>query len=236
MKIEISEKDYGFSSEIPISDLALNYMRFLLSGDRESAYQVIYDAIEQGHDIKEINLDVFQRTQEAIGYLWETEQISVAKEHYCTAATQMLMAKLFSRMFVKRKKKKTAVIACVGGELHELGSRMVADFFEMDGWETYYVGANTPTESLIQTLKEQQAELIGISVTMSYNLSKLYELIQRIRPEIEQHDVKIIIGGRPFTLSTDLWKKFDVDGFGENAKDAVKVANQLVKEPGNDNV
>lgn len=35
---------------------------------------------------------------------------------------------------------------------HEIGMRMVADFFEMEGWDTYYLGANTPTRSILQTI------------------------------------------------------------------------------------
>jgi methanogenic corrinoid protein MtbC1 len=35
--------------------------------------------------------------------------------------------------------------------------RMVADFMEMEGWDTYYLGANTPTESVF-THRDSQKE------------------------------------------------------------------------------
>ncbi len=41
--------------------------------------------------------------------------------------------------------------------------------------------------------------------------------------------MKIIIGGRPFTISPDLWKKYNVDGYAENVEKAIEVADRLVK-------
>jgi methanogenic corrinoid protein MtbC1 len=229
MKITINNKIYEIKAYEPISDLALDYMRLLLSGEKEEASQLILDALKSGITIKEIYLEVFQRTQREIGHLWETGQISVAKEHYCTAATQILMARLFSYVFKEQKENKTAVIACVGGELHELGARMVADFFEMDGWETYYIGANTPTDSLLSTVKAQQPDVLGISVTLRDNLPKLKEIIKRVRTELDMDHLKIIVGGHLFINSPDLWKTLEVDAYGENVEAAVTAANQLIE-------
>ena len=47
------------------------------------------------------------------------------------------------------------VATCIGGELHEIGIRMVADFFEMEGWDTYYLGANTPADAVVAELSAQ---------------------------------------------------------------------------------
>ncbi len=229
MKLTTFGKTYELSSDELINDLALDYMGLILSGKREKARQLILTALDEGIPTKEIYLDVFQRSQREIGYLWETDQITVAKEHYSTAATQMIMAGLYSHIAKEIKKDKSVLIACIGGELHELGARMVADFFEMEGWDTYYVGANTPTDSLLKTIEEQKPDILGLSVTMSYNLPKLSELINRIRTETNVPQMKIIIGGRPFTISPDLWKKYNVDGYAENVEKAIEVADRLVK-------
>jgi methanogenic corrinoid protein MtbC1 len=203
-------------------------MRLLLSGKREDASQLITNAIKEGSTIKDIYLDVFQRTPREIGYLWETDQITVTKEHYYTAATQTIMAQLYSHIFKAEEKNKSALIACIGGELHELGARMVADFFEMDGWDTYYVSANTPADSLIKTIEEQKLDILGLSVNMFYNLPNLQKLIKCIKTETDVPEMKIIIGGRLFTISPELWKKFDVDGYAEDVEKAIEIADQLI--------
>ena len=182
------EKDYHLSSDPPMHDNAKKYLDYLLKGERRQARQLIQGLVEEGTPLRAIYLDIFQRTQREIGHLWETNQISVAEEHYCTASTQMIMAQLYPEIMSGTEKEKVAVIACVGGELHELGARMVADFLEMDGWETYYVGANTPADSLIETLQDKRPDLLGLSVTMSYNVPEVSELLARINREVQVNE------------------------------------------------
>jgi signal transduction histidine kinase len=40
------------------------------------------------------------------------------------------------------------------------GARMVADFFELDGWDTYFLGANTPTDSILRAVEERRADIL----------------------------------------------------------------------------
>jgi methanogenic corrinoid protein MtbC1 len=97
------------------------YLDALLAGDRLAAGRIILQAAEQGAAIKDIYLGVFQRSQRELGRLWQTNQISVAQEHYCTAATQLIMSQFYPAIFAVAKKGPRLVATCVGGELHELG-------------------------------------------------------------------------------------------------------------------
>jgi methanogenic corrinoid protein MtbC1 len=111
---------------------------------------------------------------------------------------------------------------------------MVADFFEMAGWDTYYLGANTPTESILQTLKARKVDVLGISATMTFHVGVVVDLIERVRAlELEGESVtgqgiKILVGGYPFNIAPDLWRQVGADGFAYNAQQAVDVANRLV--------
>lgn len=100
--------------------------------------------------MKSIYLEVLQPVQREIGNLWQTNEVSVAQEHYCTAATQLIMGRLYPYLHLAPRNGKRVVVACVGGELHEVGARMVADILEMEGWDSYYLGANTPTRASFQ--------------------------------------------------------------------------------------
>lgn len=233
-KTSLDEK-YQLDPDPPLSENAKQYLGYLLDSERRQAQQFINELNQQGTSLREIYLDVFQRTQREIGYLWETNQISVAEEHFCTASTQMTMAQLYPLVLSDKNKGRTVLIACVGGELHELGARMVADFFEMDGWETYYIGANTPADTLIETIQKKQPDLVGLSVTMTFNFPEVQGLVERINHEvsIEGKDMRIIVGGRPFNVAPDMWKKLDgVDGYAEDVEAAIDLANELVKEEG----
>lgn len=208
--------------------LAQQYLRALLRGERQAASQMILSAVEQGTPLKGIYLHVFQRSQYEIGRLWMLNQVSVAQEHYCTAATQLIMSQLYSYIFATPKIGRRLVAACVGGELHEIGIRMVADFFELEGWDTYYIGANAPTATIISQIEFYRPDVVGLSVTMGFHRSAVQDLIQRIRTTEVGSRLKILVGGYSFLKRADLWKIVGADGSAQDAEEAVRLASQLV--------
>lgn len=211
---------------MPLGSLAQRYLLLLLRGDRHMALELIVDAVNQGVRIQDIYLQVFQASQYEIGRLWQTNQISVAQEHYCSAAVQLIMAQLYPRILASQKNGRRMVAVCVAQEIHELGLRMVADFFEMEGWDTQYFGANVPTRSAVTAASEWNADVLAISATMTFHVDAVVDLIEQVRIAIPQ--IKILVGGYPFKLDPDLWRRVGADGYATNAKDAVEIANALM--------
>lgn len=216
--------------DAPLAGLATEYLDALLKGDRQVASRLILDAVDQGVPIKNIYLHVFQRSQHEIGRLWQMNQISVAQEHYCTAATQLIMSQLYPYIFATERIGRQLVATCVGGELHEIGIRMVADFFEMEGWDTYYLGANTPTESIVRTVAERDADVLGVSATMTFHVSAVAALIANVRASEAGKAVKILVGGYPFNVAPNLWRQVGADGCAHDAQEAIGLANRQVAD------
>jgi methanogenic corrinoid protein MtbC1 len=173
-------------------------------------------------------MQVFQPSQLEIGRLWQINQMSVAQEHYCTAATQMIMSQLYHHIFGTPKNGRRLVAACVGNELHELGLRMVADFFEMDGWDTYYLGSNTPASSIVQTVFERQADVLALSATMTFHIKFVKDLIGQVRKADKSGKVKILAGGYPFQVDPQLWRQVGADGTAAGADSAINTINSLL--------
>lgn len=182
-----------------------------------------------GTSVKDIYLHVFVPAQHEIGRLWQTNRISVAQEHYCTAVTQLIMSQLYAHIFASTKNGYTLVATCVAGDLHEIGVRMVADFFEMDGWSTYYLGSSTPPASVVATLVEQRADVLAVSATIPYHAEAVRELIGAVRREPQCVRVKVLVGGYPFGQDPELWRAVGADGWAADAEQAVARANELVR-------
>lgn len=212
----------------PHADLAREYLATLLAGERHRASRMILAAVAAGMPVKETYLRVFQPVQHEVGRLWQLNQISVAQEHYCTAATQLVMSQLYPQMFAPDKDAGTLVATCVEGDLHEIGIRMVTDFFEMDGWNTFYLGARTPTQAVIDTVAQRRAQVLAISATISFHLRAVQDLIRRVRAHPGCHRVKILVGGYPFAVAPELWRTMGADGCASGAQDAIVLANRLV--------
>jgi methanogenic corrinoid protein MtbC1 len=217
--------------DAPLGELARQYLDALLRGERHTASQLVLNAIDQGASIKDVYLHVFQQSQYEIGRLWQMNKITVAQEHYCTAATQLVMSQLYPRLFATARIGRRLVATCIGDELHELGVRMVADFFEMEGWDTYYLGANTPPGSILRTLEERRAEILAVSATMTSGVRAVAGLIARVRASERGRGVKILVGGYPFNLSNELWRHVGADAYAPDAEQAVAVASDMVGGP-----
>lgn len=177
--------------------------------------------------MREIYLHVFQAAQYEVGRLWQTNQLIVAQEHYCTAATQLIMSQLYPYVFASEKTGGTLVATCVAGDLHEIGIRMVTDFFEMDGWNTYYLGASTPAQAVVDTVVQHQAQVLAISATISGHLRGVDELIRRVCAQPACRDVKILVGGYPFLVAPELWQRVGADGTAPTAQGAIALVGGL---------
>jgi methanogenic corrinoid protein MtbC1 len=213
----------------PLSPLAHQYFEALRRGERHVASLLVLEAVAAGTPVQQIYLHVFQPAQHEIGRLWQTNRITVAQEHYCTAATQLIMSQLYPHIFATAKNGRVLVATSVAGDLHEIGVRMVADFFEMDGWNTFYLGANVPHTSVIATVVERHADVLAISATISYHVEAVRELIGAVRRDPAAGRVTILAGGYPFNQDPQLWHEVGADGYARDAQQAIVLADRLVK-------
>lgn len=210
-----------------LAALAQSYLDSLLRGDRQEASRLVLAAADQGVAVRDLYLKLFQPVMREVGRLWQANRITVAQEHYISAATQMVMAQLYPRIFSQAPNGSTLVATCVAGELHEIGMRMVADLFEMEGWNTFYLGANTPRMGVVQMLVQEKADMLAISATTASRIPAVRELIATVRATPACAQVKILVGGRPFLMTQGLWQGVGADGWAADAVNALAVAADL---------
>lgn len=225
-----NEEPESFSyldGDYPLKELSDEYFNLLIDHKRREAATLLTKALESGISIKDIYLQVFQRAQWEIGRLWQTKRITVAEEHTFTAATQMIMSQIYPYLFRNEAYKGKVLAACVGRELHEIGIRMVADFLEMDGWDSIYLGANSPTKTVYEAVVKERPDILALSTTIMPHLKQLREIIKMVRQDHTLNYIKILVGGYPFNTEKNLWKQVNADGFAENAEMAAVEVKRL---------
>lgn len=216
--------------EEPLHELATLYLQHLLGGDRRSASQAVMRAVDAGTPLRDIYTHVFQTTQWEVGRLWQQNRISVAEEHYCTASTQLVMSQLYPRLFGGARDGRRLVATSVPGDLHELGVRMVADFFEMEGWDTFYLGASTPTESLIGAIRDRRADVLALSATMLRGVPAVAEVIARVREACDPVPL-IAVGGYAFNVEPTLRERVGADLHASTAAAAIEAVSARLGAP-----
>jgi len=221
------EPETFLEAERPHGALAQRYLDLLLEGDRRAAAQCIAEAAERT-PLRALYLDVFQPVQWEMGRLWELNRVTVAQEHYVTAATQLIMSQLYPRLFERPRTGRRIVVTCVAGDLHELAPRIVADFFEMEGWDSFYLGANTPHGAVVDTIARRQVDALAVSATMAAQVPDLRALVALVRATDHTRRVPVLVGGATFNRHPDLWRSVGADGTAVDAVDAVVVAERLL--------
>lgn len=204
-----------------------DYLKALRKGNRQYALSVALQALEEGIDLCDLYVEVFQPAMHEIGQLWEANQLTVAQEHLATAITQSVMAQLYAHLPPSPPNHLTMVATCIGSELHELGIRMVADLFELEGWDVYYLGANVPTEDVVSMVNERRADLLAISVTLNTHVPYARELIQAVRASPIGSHIKIMVGGQPINRSPTISRAIGADTTASDAREAIKRAKEL---------
>lgn len=201
------------------------YLDALRRGDRRAALAVARAALDGGADIRDLYIQVFQHALYEIGRLWESNLLTVAQEHLATAITQSVMAQLAGAVSAAPPLGRTLVATCLGGEQHEIGIRMVADMFELEGWEVIYLGANVPAADVVAMLAERRTDLLAISVTLSGHLAAARELIAAVRATPAGAACRIIVGGQPLICLPELYKTLGADLTARDAREALERAS-----------
>jgi methanogenic corrinoid protein MtbC1 len=137
------------------------------------------------------------------------------------------MAQLYPSIFRTEKNGRKIIATSIGGELHEIGVRIIADFFEMEGWDTYYLGANSPTAAIVQAIADRRADILAVSATMTFHIRAVENLIATVRASADSTSIKVLVGGYPFNVEPELWKRVGADGYAADASEAIAVVSRL---------
>jgi methanogenic corrinoid protein MtbC1 len=176
--------------------LYAEYFEALLAGNKEVCVKTVQYLLDREIDLYDLYVHLFQRSLYEVGDLWERNRVSVAIEHLATTITESLLTLVYPRIFAAEHIDKKAVVACVANEYHQIGAKMVADVFELNGWDGYFLGANTPPESLLAFVQEKRPHVLGLSLSVYFNMDTLCRLLEIVRGAFR--DLPVLVGGQAF--------------------------------------
>jgi MerR family transcriptional regulator, light-induced transcriptional regulator len=183
------------------------YLKNLLTGNRAVCSSIAHEYLAGNPSIQDLYEDVFKVALYEIGRLWETNKITVATEHLATAITEGILNEMFEQIISEKRYNKKVVVACVENEYHQVGIKMVADVFELNGWESFFLGAGIPIAELIGFVHQVKPDILAISLSVYFNYSNLVKMLESLR--IEFPGLQLLLGGQAFGhLSPDSLKEF----------------------------
>ena len=220
---EPAKEGVPLAKEIP--QLGLQYLKLVLEGDVCKAVQFMVDARDQGTSLKEI-YQALTIAQYEVGRMWHHAAINIAEEHLVTFTTERTMAVLAFQAEKKELNGLTVVSAAVANNAHDVGIRVVSDFFEFAGWRAICLGGDLPAKDISAAVQWMDASLVLLSASLSTQLIEIREAINTIRAL--NTDCKIMVGGSAFSDAPEMWRSMGADGYAADPTLAVELGYQLV--------
>ena len=188
--------------------LAESFLRQAIEGDLAAAYQTIIAADDVGLPLARLFGEILQPALTELGRRWEHGELLVAQEKEVSELARDLIADLSLRHARTSPDGPALVAACVEGERHELGLRMVCGLFRAEGWAAHYLGADVAPRFVLEAVKLHQPAVVLLSAKLAPNLPSVKEAIDILTAELSpEHLPPIVVGGQtaieqPETLRT----------------------------------
>jgi methanogenic corrinoid protein MtbC1 len=177
-------------------DVYADYLKALLAGEKRQCIEMVNRLLQEQVSLHDLYIQLFQRALYRVGELWEQNRISVAVEHMATAITESLLTLVYPLIFSAEHIGRKAVVSCVASEYHQIGGKMAADIFELNGWDGYFLGANTPPEELLRLIQQKKPDVLGLSLSVYFNMDSLCSVLDLVRSSFP--DLPVVVGGQAF--------------------------------------
>jgi methanogenic corrinoid protein MtbC1 len=189
-------------SSLPLSldDHRVAFLEGLLARDSARARRAVEEALAAGVPVPDIYLEVLDPALREIGHRWAMGSLNVAEEHYATAVAQSILDGLSRRLVRSPKDGRLAVVSGTPEELHALGTRVVADFLEADGWEVLLLGPGAPARDLTALVEQEQPDLVALSTATAGVIGGVVEVLGSLAA-LEPRPC-IVAGGQFWTAET----------------------------------
>ena len=215
-----------------MEELYNKVLHALQKEDKEQAVKLSIDALKN-NEISVVDLYQMILTPALASVIDEYKVIEdlIWREHVRSAIIRTIIESAYPYVLEERKqnelKEDKVLVMCSEFEDHELGARMVSDFFRIEGYDTTFAGARTPLKTILKAIEIIEPTYLVISVTNFYNFVSVKKTIESIRKESAQ-DLTIVVGGRAISANPEAVKFVGAD-FELNGYEAIKKLKEGVE-------
>ncbi len=161
-----------------------------------------------------------------IGEAWERGDILITVEHFASAFIRGRLLALF-QAYPLHRSGRSILVGCAEGELHEIGSLMMAMLLRHTGYEVEYLGADLPTEDLVEHVVNEKPAMVCMSATLPASARQLISLQARLANRSPA--TIFAFGGRAFDQDVTLRSTIPGIFLGEDLPSALAQVARLLR-------
>ncbi len=114
-------------------------------------------------------------------------------------------------------------ILTVKGDIHDIGKNIVAILLKGTGYEVNDLGVDVPTEKIIEFVKKEKPDFLGLSALLTTTMLEMGVVIKALRENSLRDKVKVLIGGA--AVSEEFAQEIGADAYCVDGFDAIKVVD-----------
>jgi DNA-binding transcriptional MerR regulator len=195
---EIPEITKGIITSVNANNHAISDLKIAMVNFNQELFSNTFDWLLKDKSFREIFVEVLIPLMTEIGYLWQTDTISPAHEHFIThLIRQKLMLMVHNNFSIKpTKNEKVFVLSLPMNEIHDIGLLYLYYEITNSGYKVVYLGESMPNESL-SAVKKQFSNLVYVSyLTVKPIKDEIQEYIQEMQNELIDETTEIWLLGR----------------------------------------
>jgi methanogenic corrinoid protein MtbC1 len=207
---------------IESNPLISEFERALLMIDKAAAEKIIIEASASKEPI-DIASEIVTIALGRIGDSWSLGKASLSQVYMSGIICEQIIDKILPPKNPLRKDQPKMGIA-VFDDFHVLGKRIIYSTLRASGFELLDLGSGLKSNDLVKIVHEQKIKILLLSVLMLPSALKIKEFIKNL----DDKEVKIIVGGSPFRFDENLWMEVGADGMGKNPSEAINIVNKMM--------
>lgn len=199
------------------------------SGDEDRAVELVQRALDEGHSPQEITNEGLVKGIQDCGDAYERQEMWIPELMLAAEALKLSLEILKPLMLSgpdAEKKLGKVVLGTVEGDVHDIGVELVGVMLESAGLDVHHLGGNVPVTEIIETVKREKPDLLGISTLLSNTMPVMSKVLEALEAEGLRDSVKVMIGGA--VIREGFSERIGADGFAPDAVQAVPLAKRLL--------
>ena len=119
------------------------------------------------------------------------------------------------------------VIATVKGDIHDIGKDIVTMLVKGEGYEVIDLGIDVPTEKIVEVVKNEKPDFLGLSALLTTTMTVMGEIIEALIEAEIRDTVKVLVGGA--AISEEFSRGIGADAYCADGFQAIKVLKNYQK-------
>jgi 5-methyltetrahydrofolate--homocysteine methyltransferase len=202
--------------------------QFLYEGNAKEVDRLVREAIAEGRPCDEVLNQGLIAGMAVVGEDFKYSILYVPEVLVAARAMKAGMAVLKPLLVadaVNNPPRGTLVMGTVKGDLHDIGKNLVCMMAEGAGFKVVDIGVDQPVEKFIETAKEHQAQIVGMSALLTTTMPYMKVVVDGFKAAGLNH-IKLAVGGAP--VNAMYADEVGADGYGPDAPSSVEMFLRFV--------